>query len=172
MDPEHISAIAAVAAAMVSVVAVAAAYRSASAAERSAKTAASALHRAAVRELIMLSHQVLAEEFRVNRIANDHRSEAMTLAVFSGGVGGSAEKELQAAVENGLAQVPALVAEAKSISENVSRLHAASAEDIDQMTARLGLSLVQLNAISESLDNQLSELRAQNQMHREKRING
>lgn len=172
MNAETVSAVAAVASALVSVIAVAAAYRSASSAEKSATTAAAALHRAAIQELVTLCHEVLAEEFRLNRIASDYQSELRTLSVFSGSAGGSAQKELQTSLENSLSTVPTLVLEATTIAENHTKLYSASSQDLDQMASRLGLSRVQLVAIREPLENQLSEMQFQNHLYREKRING
>jgi len=172
MSAETVSAVAAVASAIVSIVAVAAAYRSASSAEKSATTAVAALHRAAIQELVTLCHEVLAEEFRANRIVSDYRSELNALAVFSGSDGGSAQMKLLTSLENNLSTVHTLVSEAKAIVENHTKLFAASAQDLDQMSSRLGLSRVQLVAIREQLENQLSEMQSQNHLYREKLING
>ncbi len=170
MSPEIISAGAAVVAALVSIIAVSAAFRSASASEKSAEAAAKTLHRAAVRELITLCYEVIAEDLRIHSIWVSMRSEITDLGVFSGTSGGSAETNLRRTVDDYLASTVELVKEAHSIGDDHSRLYAASDTDLDKKSARLGAVRVKVRAIREAIERQLIEAQTMNQAYRAKRM--
>jgi hypothetical protein len=170
MSADLVTAIATVAAAVVSVVAVAAAFRAASAAEKSAEAAVSALHRGAVRELVGLCHDVLAEDMRIHLAATNLRSDYTTLAVFSGVSGGGQETKLKAGLDGHIAAAKEVAAEAHSLVDDYSKFSQASAPDLDQMSARLSAARMKLRAIRESLEDNLTECRTMNQAYREKKL--
>ena len=155
-----ISAIAAVAAAVVSIVAVAIAARSARAAEASAKAATATLRRGAVRELINLCHDVLAENLRIIDLGPTLKSEYTSLFVLAGTSGGSRETTLKATLAQDLAAAEDLSREAVTLGDDLGKLHSTSDEDIDQMSTRLIRARTRLRAIRESIELELSQARA------------
>ncbi len=168
MSADGVSAVAATVAAIVSIVAVAAAFRSASAAEQSAAAASSALHRSAIRELILLCHEVLAEDLRLHSIALSMRSEIADLSVYAGMAGGSAQVGLETSVNNYLAAASDLVKEAQAISDDHSKIQQASAQDLDQVAIRVSSSLFKIRSIRESVQDMLNEARKMSQAGRTK----
>ena len=159
MGADVVSAIGTVAAAIVSVVAVVVAARSAGAAERSADAAAATLRRSAVRELIGLCHEVTAEELRIHDLGASLRSAYTTLFVLSGASGGSRETTLKATLDEDLKASTDLAGEATTLGDDLAKLHAASNDDVDQMSTRLLKARTRLRAIRESIELQLSETR-------------
>ncbi|MFQ5799449.1 MAG: hypothetical protein ACE5JU_23635 [Candidatus Binatia bacterium] len=95
--------------------------------------AAKALHRGVVRELIGACHELVAEELRVQSLANDLRAEHTALAVFAGGVGGSAERQVKSKVEENAKRAVECSKEGIALVENRRRVIEASDDDIDQM---------------------------------------
>lgn len=170
MSADVASAIGSIAAAIVSVLALGVALRSASAAEKSASVASAALHRSAIRELVGICHEVCAEELRVQTLATALRSEYTSLFVFSGTSGGSQETKLKGALEEHVTSSTQLGSEARSLADDAAKMHIASDADLDQMSARLSSSRMKIRALRESIENQLTEARAMNQIYREKKI--
>jgi len=166
---EVVMAAATLVAAVVSIVAVVVAARSASAAEKSADVAAKALHRGAVRELIGACHELVAEELRVQSLANDLRADYTALAVFTGGVGGNAEKQVKGKVEDNAKLAAEHSKEGRALVEDPTRLIEASDEDLDQMHARIEAARGVIRNIKEEMARDLEHVRTQNQMYREKR---
>src|SRR4051812_6023810 len=100
MGADVVSAIAAAVAAIVSILALVVAGRSAAAAKSSADSAAATLRRSAIRELVGLCHEVLAENLRIIDLGGSLKAEYKTLFALSGSSGGSRETSLQAALDD------------------------------------------------------------------------
>lgn len=166
---EVVTAVAAVGATIVSILAVVVATRSASAAEKSADVAKIALHRGAIRDLIAACHELIAEELRVQSLANELRSGYTTLAVFTGGVGGSVEKELKGKLEVNVKLAAEKCMEARSLVVEPKRLIKASDDDLDQMHARIESGHIEIRNIREAMTRDLEDIGRQNQAHRDQR---
>jgi len=161
VSAEGISAVAAVASAIASVIAIAVARRSAAAADKSADAAARTLRRSAVRELVTLCHEVIAEQLRIDDLAASLRSAYTTLFVLSGASGGSRETTLMSTLDEDVRGAASLAGEATTLGDDLAKLHASSDDDIDQMSTRLVKARTRLRAIRESIEGQLTQTRAQ-----------
>jgi hypothetical protein len=143
--------------AVVSVVAVLIAFRSSSAARASAETAATALQRAAIRELMVTCREAVFERRRIDSLAPELRSAQTAMFVLAGVHGGSAHTNTSAKLDSELADAQRHAVEAETLAADASSLLAASGPDIDQRSTRIGLALTELRTIRESIERRLSE---------------
>jgi hypothetical protein len=169
MSADVVSAIGTVTAAVVSVLALVAAARSAAAAEKSAQTASATLRRSAVRDLSALCHEVISENLRVIDLGPTLKSEYNALFTLAGSAGGSRETTLQTALDEDLNAAESLSIEATALGDDLGKLHAASDDDLDQMSTRLMRARTRLRAIRESIELQLTQTRSELQELRSER---
>ena len=134
--------------------------RSASAAEKSADASVKALHRAAVRELVMLCHETLTEQARMRSLAIDISTELTSAFNLSGAYGSSRETLQRAALEKDAKLAEEQTAEARQIAEHSDNLYAESTIYVSQAAARAISARDNLRVTRESMERHLSELRA------------
>jgi len=161
MTAAGISAAAAVVAAIISVIAVFIASRSAAAAKKSSEIAAAAFQRTAIRELLVTCREVVAENQRIESLCIDLRTEYTGMFNFAGVGGGGAEKQARAVLDRDIENAKALAAEGAALSKDTSSLLASSGPDIDARSTKIGLDLVELRTIRESIERRLNDARSE-----------
>jgi hypothetical protein len=142
--------------AVVSVIAALIAFRSSSAAKASAETAAAALQRAAIRELMVTCREAILERRKIESLAPELRSAHTAMFNLAGAHGGSAHTNASAKLDSDLADAQRLASEAEALAADSSSLLAASGADIDQRSTRIGIALAELRTIRESIERRLS----------------
>ena len=136
--------------------------RSASAAEKSADASVKALHRAAVRELVALCHEVLLDESRIHSLANDLAPELTALFNLSSTFGGSAHTSATQHLEKDVNRAAERAAEARRTSERWELLYEKSTIEVNQTVARVIVARDELRVIRESMERHLNYVRGQN----------
>lgn len=165
---DWVTAIATVGATVVSVAAAFIAAKSASASKSSADVAAKVLHRNAVQELVTECHELIAEEFRIQSLVIDLRSEYGSLAGFTGTCGGSREKMHKDGLDKDIANAAEKTKEARMLIEDPAKLITAADHDLNLSKGKIEAARAELKTIREAMARQLENVRAQIQHFREK----
>ena len=153
MSADNIIAFAAVFALIVSMAAAFYAARSASAAEKSADVAATAQSRSARLELVGKCHEVLAEKFQIELLGMSLKFEYTSLYEFTN----SSVEQLRRNLDEHLVMAAEEVIEAMALADDPTKLFLVSCADLENMSARIGITRVKLRAIHNSLVRQLTE---------------
>jgi hypothetical protein len=130
--------------------------RSASAAERSANASVTALHRAAVRELVMLAHETLAEEARIRSLAIDLGAKHTKTFNTAGNLGSSRHVLAQEALAKDLAKAEERSAEARRLIKDTDALYAESTILVSQAAARVVADRDELRVTREAMERHLA----------------
>jgi hypothetical protein len=130
--------------------------RSASAAEKSAQASLSALHRAAVRELVMLAHETIAEEARIQSLAIDLDAKHTRTFNTAGNFGSSKHVMAQESLAKDLAKADERSAEAHRLIKDTDSLYAGSTIYVSQAAARIVADRDELKVTRESMERHLA----------------
>lgn len=166
-NPELVSAAAAVISAIGGAFAVLAAFRSADSARSSQRAAEEADRRAALRHIAVTSSEVVTEAMRVGSRARDAKLAYNTLAVFSGSFGNSSIVARVAEVDCKAQRAGELSNHAKLFAEGATSLSQAPREELDRVQFRESAALIEVRALREDLEIELSGLQEHIDQHRE-----
>ena len=160
-SPELVSAVAAVVSAVGGACAAWAAFRSADSARASQRSAEDAERRASLRQIAVSSSEIITEAKRVESRAAETKLSYNALAVFSGSVGNSAIGARQAEVDAKVLRAAALSSHAKLFVDRAVTLSQAPTEELDRVQFQESAALIQVRALREDLELELSGLQAQ-----------
>ena len=170
--PEIVSAAAAVVSAVGGAFAAMAAFRSAESARVAQQAAATAEHRAALRQIGITATEVLIEAERITSRSNDLKLAYRTLFVFAGASGGSRQNLYDSAVDEKLKHASELSDYAKLFVAAYGKLDNAPPEETDRVQVRLSNTLTEIRALREDLERELSGVEGQSATYRDKAIKG
>lgn len=172
MDPEVVSAAAAVVSAVGGALAALAAFRSAESARIAQQAAAGAEHRAALRQIGITATEVLIEAERIVSRGNDLKLAYQTLFAFAGRAGSSRQTLYDSAIDEKLQHASKLSDYAKLFTTAAGKLDSAPPEETDRVQVRLSNTLTEIRALREDLERELSGVEGQSATYRDKAIKG
>jgi len=141
--------------------------RSAKGAEESAKLAYQTLNRLALREIAHAANDVVADERRIENLAEELRQGYVQLSQYHRVSNSSVEALCLAEVQNKVKLTNSLTDDAKKIVADIGSIQNASESDITQKISELDNVLSQLRPLRELLERELSELQGQNKIQQE-----
>jgi hypothetical protein len=166
-NAELVSAAAAVVSAIGGAFAAWAAYRSADSARASQRAAEEAERRASLRQVAATCSEIITEAKRVETRGNQTKLAYNTLAAFSGSLGNSAISIRLNEVDAKVQRSSELATHAKLFVDGASALGQAPSDELDRVELRESSALVEVRAVREELELELSDLQAQIAQRRE-----
>ena len=155
---------------LASIVSAVASAKSASAAKMSANIADKAIHRTAIREMLLNCHELIAEELRIQSLVNDLKTEYTMLASFTNSLGGSRHQIYINSFDKESAAAANITKTAKRLIENKAGLLDSDDIRLDEMTVEIEGDRIKLKIIRESMSRTLEDIRSQNQLYRDRRV--
>lgn len=132
---------------------------------RSAKLAQDSADQASrlgrLRELSAVAGSVVVEVNRIKERANQLRRAHRELAIFTGGVGGTCERNAARLIDDKEQAALEFVEDARLFTNGAQSLRLAPVEDIDRVSHRLVDRLEEVRAVREALDSELAEVNTQ-----------
>lgn len=170
MNPDTVSAWAAVASAVGTALATLAAFRSAGSAQRAQKTADETERRFTLRQLYSTAAEVVIEFRRVEARSIETKRAYSDLFTFSGGSGGSRKALYLARVDEMQKIATELRDHAQLFASPTDSTCNAPIDELDRIMAKLASSLAQMRAYREDLEREHASVEAQNAMYRQRVI--
>lgn len=167
---EVVSAAAAVVSAVGGVFAAMAAFRSADSAWVVQQAAATAEHRAALRQIGVTATEVLIEAERISSRGGDLKIAYRSLFVLAGQIGGSREALYDAKVNEKLNRASELSEYAKLFAGNTRKLDNAPPEETDRVHVHLSNAFTEIRALREDIEREIAGIEGQSATYRDKAI--
>ncbi|MFH7042047.1 hypothetical protein ABT392_06965 [Paucibacter sp. JuS9] len=114
-----------------------------------------------MRELAATANTVVVEESRIKARAIGLRQEYRSLAILSGGSGGSRQQLFLDAIDEKERQAVERADDARKFIDGARSLRESTAEDIDRVQHRLANSLEVVRAMREDLDREMLAVEGQ-----------
>lgn len=172
-DPSAvISAVAAAMSAIGGAFAAVAAFRSAASAREAREAAETSEKRAALRQLMVTTNEVLVEARRAESRGAELKLAYRTLFTFGGSSGGSREGLYLAEVDKKLAGVTKLSEHAKPFASDQDGLMNGPVDEISSRETKVAQVLTQVRAIREDLEREHASVEGQCTTYRENAIRG
>jgi len=166
------SAIAGIVAAVGGAFAAYAAYRSARSADDAAKRAEELERRGLFRDVVIAANNMIAETLRVDDLGTRLKREYETLAIFSGGSGGSRVQLQIREIDRKRSECGPIQQQAHAALEGTERLRSAPEQDLVDLLTKFDRLLIQVRRVKEKFSHDLGVVESQNQSYRQNALRG